>query len=495
MRHPGWKQQLHDFHEYDRCAITDAACCHNCGVVVLGGQHGGEQKWKVEARRGLSAEVVGPHDRVGMVYAVSMRDGTSYFNKPWRLQQADRARCPAAVANPAMKELCGPREPHRQDLVFTCSDCADDAIAKKHRRELLSPLPAAYMRQLVSSHPAHVQALSLLDVSLPMMQKFSGFPAARGSTHSMLGNPVITAEALTMDNLCGSHANVQEMLASNVLHNPLYTKYRCMLELSSNDPSYVARGMGMVPPSAVSKILAAARARKPTVGEESAQIQQLTGLLYDATLASSPALDPSPSKKEAQGRRRRPNAGNKMQLSKKRTASAAAAAQPITPSPGNSSKKRAGKKRPRGPHHLQIDCARHRQKLHRADLARQLRRTSFGSHAPPSTRHAQRTACPCSAPLPRPPGLPHPAPAAAGGRAPGHRPHGETPHPTAQHGPVTRLQLPALWGALQRPPVLGHADSQRQQAGLLQAPGHSTCVNTFASSSMVVAALLPQHHS
>jgi hypothetical protein len=75
-----------------------------------------------------------------------------------------------------MKELCGPREPHRQDLVFTCSDCADDAIAKKHRRELLSPLPAAYMRQLVSSHPAHVQALSLLDVSLPMMQKFSGFP-------------------------------------------------------------------------------------------------------------------------------------------------------------------------------------------------------------------------------------------------------------------------------------------------------------------------------
>ena len=100
-----------------------------------------------------------------------------------------------------MKELCGPREPHRQDLVFTCSDCADDAVAKKHRRELLSPLPAAYMRQLVSSHPAHVQALSLLDVSLPMMQKFSGFPAARGSTHSMmLGNPVITAEAEVLHN-------------------------------------------------------------------------------------------------------------------------------------------------------------------------------------------------------------------------------------------------------------------------------------------------------
>ena len=68
-----------------------------------------------------------------------------------------------------MKELCGPREPHRQDLVFTCSDCADDAVANKHRRELLSLLPAAYMRQLVSSHPAHVQALSLLDVSLPIL--------------------------------------------------------------------------------------------------------------------------------------------------------------------------------------------------------------------------------------------------------------------------------------------------------------------------------------
>lgn len=141
----------------------------------------------------------------------------------------------------------------------TCDTC----FAQRDKRIDTTPLfPPTYTRLLLRTHPWYCQLLGLIDVTLEISQQFYGFTHMQRLPPAILDGPLITwtpeGDRCTMN----LPDHVQQLLTENLLHNPLYTTFTCMLERE-----HPRQGVPIVPSSILTNIVGDHIQRGPLAGE------------------------------------------------------------------------------------------------------------------------------------------------------------------------------------------------------------------------------------
>ena len=168
---------------------------------------------------------------------------------------------PAAVANMHLRDHVHdtptPRRPETR--WYVCYDCKQNG---QHSKYLVRHKPQE-MQQLLATSPVEVQLLAFLQVSTVLEERLRGFAHGMVDVHTLIRHPLVSWNVHAEESTYEPSAAVVSLLSMHMRQNPLYARYRCLLEL--DDPSV---GLPIVPCAYISHIVENAISRGPRVFSE-----------------------------------------------------------------------------------------------------------------------------------------------------------------------------------------------------------------------------------
>ena len=168
------------------------------------------------------------------------------------------SHAPSAVANMHLRHhVHAPVTTRRPEARwYECHQCK---AGRDHGKYLVRHRPAE-MQMIFKSSVTEVQLLSFLQVSTLLSERYRGFAHGTIDVQTLIRHPLISWNVNNQEPNFEPCEAVSRLLHLNLRQNPLYAKYRCLLELV--DPSV---GMPIVSESYVSHILMNAISRGPRV--------------------------------------------------------------------------------------------------------------------------------------------------------------------------------------------------------------------------------------
>ena len=151
---------------------------------------------------------------------------------------------------------------------FVCPACKDPA-KRAQRMQYLVLHPPDYMRAVLCLDSALVMQLSLVRVGAGFMSHAYGFTTARVQSPSVVPAALLNWYPDAARRAAAAPAALREVLATNLLHNPLYQRFLAVIE--QLDP---AEELPYLTPEAVASIVGDVRERGPLFAEEQADAQR-----------------------------------------------------------------------------------------------------------------------------------------------------------------------------------------------------------------------------
>jgi hypothetical protein len=136
---------------------------------------------------------------------------------------------------------------------YVCPCCRASATTQALRAHFLPQHSVSYATALLASCPMKTMLLSIADVGVAMTRRLTGF--AHGSTVPSVFDGALVAWGFT-PTVLDVPGNLLDLLALNMVTNPLYHAFKCMLEQES--PSFP---VPILPQSTVEAIVTRHRAR------------------------------------------------------------------------------------------------------------------------------------------------------------------------------------------------------------------------------------------
>lgn len=143
-----------------------------------------------------------------------------------------------------------------------CKKCQDDPEEQLRKTHMCPTLPAQYVEQLLETHPAGTQVLSLVDLNVSLRKKYHGFSDGRLEKKSLLLGPLVDFRGAPTPNISIDLQNQSSLWWFNACNNPLVQKYKCVLEQPHPNTSFPIIGFG-----AIENIVSAAQRRGPLFSE------------------------------------------------------------------------------------------------------------------------------------------------------------------------------------------------------------------------------------
>ena len=223
-----FKSRMESWERFSGAAFSNLAACSVCGVVSLGGPGKG---WTIDT------------------------------------EDLNHDDLPASCANPFLTYFCG-EDGGAAHLCKSCSKKSDDAVQELERtaigRHHLVYTSTRYLRALLSCHPLRLHMLSILDARMNLVRHWQGFSVGTMSARSLLVSPIINWDAVDITHVqydSEHDGGVGWLLAVNLRTNPIYKKYRCMLEQTSLRGT--TGGINVVPSAAVERFVSDHMERNP----------------------------------------------------------------------------------------------------------------------------------------------------------------------------------------------------------------------------------------
>lgn len=158
---------------------------------------------------------------------------------------------------------------------YRCKHCSND----QGRCTLLPTISKPYFKSLLKIPVSFLQSLSFVDMGVDIARKFAGFFTGCISRTSVLEGPMILTKSLHLEEVQNTATILQNVLSFNLLHNSLYRRFKCMLEI----PNAVC-SLPVLPSECISSIVKHAQHRAPMFGlaQEANLVPALLGIVTDA---------------------------------------------------------------------------------------------------------------------------------------------------------------------------------------------------------------------
>lgn len=209
----------HKWHTFTSTLITGMVCCAFCGSVSFGNT----------ARFSKTAQhmPLPPYALSNFFMLPHMTAGPN--NEAW---------------------VCGP----------CTSSMKSDGIKAAAKVAHLVFYNTHYIQRILSLQPEAAQLLSLVDLSLDIKHRFNGYASGELTPRSLLDGPILRWGPNGGINMKQLPPALYELLACNLLHNPMFKKYKCMLEYP-----HPTIGVPFLSSTLIERVVQNAQQRGPTV--------------------------------------------------------------------------------------------------------------------------------------------------------------------------------------------------------------------------------------